>query len=705
MSQQCDFLFELGTEELPPKALRKFRDALGRGVKAGLDAAGLSFETMRLYAAPRRLAVSLSGLQAGQPDTVEEKRGPALQAAFDGDGRPTRAAQGFAGSCGVTVEQLETMETDKGAWLVFRQSCKGRSAAELLPEIIQTALDELPIPKRMRWGELDVEFVRPVHWLVMLLDDAVIDVEMYGVSAGRKTRGHRFHHPESMYLAEPRAYAPLLETEGHVIADFDVRREAVRAQVLELGVSVGGQAVIDDDLLDEVTAMVEWPRAVLGNFEQRFLEMPTEVLVSAMKSHQKYFHVIDSDARLMPHFITVSNVDSTDISVVQSGNERVIRPRLSDADFFWNQDRKQRLESQFERLSSVVFQKDLGTLADKAGRVAELAATIAGQLGVDQDQARRAAHLCKCDLMTEMVGEFPELQGLMGRYYAAHDGESSAVSEALYEQYLPRFAGDDLPQSDIGQALALADKLDSLVGIFWVGLLPSGTRDPFALRRAALGIIRILIEQKLEAIDLMVLVEAALAAHVESAAVRADVDAKAKSFTAEGVADQVFAFIMERTRGFYHDQGVSHDVFEAVLLRAPTRLTDFDQRIQAVAEFRLLPEAESLAAANKRIRNILKKNDEALPDSVDVSLLQEEAEQTLAARVDELAETVRPFLDNGDYTQALTSLAALRESVDGFFDDVMVMTDDAALRVNRLALLSRLQKLFLEVADISSLQG
>ncbi len=700
MSGSSDFLFELGTEELPPGALGRLSHALGEGMRDGLDRASLSFSEMKLFAAPRRLAVLIEGLQTAQADSTEERRGPAVQAAFDDDGRPTRAAQGFAGSCGVSVDQLETMETDKGAWLVFRQSRQGQSAASLLPAIVQAALDGLPIPKRMRWGALDAEFVRPVHWVVMLLDDTVLKADICGVSAGRESCGHRFHHPESLYIAEPAAYAPLLESEGHVIADFATRREAVRGQVMEAAARVGGQAVIDDELLDEVTSMVEWPRALAGNFEARFLEVPAEVLISAMKGHQKYFHVTDRDGELLPYFVTVSNIESHDMAVVQAGNERVIRPRLADADFFWSQDRKISLADRVASLKSVVFQKHLGTLADKVARVERLAGKIASQLATDAAQVQRAARLAKCDLMTDMVGEFPELQGIMGRYYAQHDGEGDAVAQALYEQYLPRFAGDVLPETATGQALALADKLDTLTGIFWIGDLPTGTRDPFALRRAALGILRIIIEKRLVSLDLAQLVDQALQEHIASAATR-----QARVFDGSEAADQVSGFVMERLRGYYSDQGIGHDVFEAVLQRRILNLTDFDARIQAVSHFVDLPEAESLAAANKRIRNILKKAEISGGSQVDAALLTDKAEQGLHEQMTALSDEVSPLFEKGEYTAALARLASLREVVDRFFDHVMVMADDEALRRNRLALLSGLQRLFLEVADISCLQA
>jgi len=692
MLAQSDFLFELGTEELPPKALQRLSEALQEEIVSGLAGVELSHGEVQSFAAPRRLAVLIRDLQLCQADKQVERRGPAVTAAFDGDGNPTRAAQGFASSCGVELEQLQTLESDKGAWLVFRDEQAGARASELLPELVCTALARLPIPKRMRWGSQADEFVRPVHWAIMLLGDEVIETPVLGVSSGRETRGHRFHHPEKIYIAEPAAYAPLLETEGHVIASFSERREAIRGQVIEAAVRSGGQAVIDASLLDEVTAMVEWPVALLGNFESRFLEVPPEVLVSAMKGHQKYFHVVDVQGALLPHFITISNIESRDMAVVQAGNERVIRPRLADAAFFWQQDGKQPLVDRVEALKSVVFQKKLGTLYDKTRRVQSLAGLIAQQLGADKPLAERAALLSKCDLMTDMVGEFPELQGIMGRYYALHDGEPAALAQALDELYMPRFAGDAVPVSAIGQAVALADKLDTLAGLFAINELPTGTRDPFALRRAALGILRTIIECSLADLDLQVLIAAALEPF--SDVIKDD----------RGVARQLFDFMMDRLRVYYANQQVGHDVFEAVLARRPTQPLDFAARIQAVTAFQRLPEAASLAAAHKRSDNILRKFDGVVPEQIDVALLSEAAEQQLAAQLQDLTARVEPLLQQRDYGAALMALAALRTAVDCFFDEVMVMADDVAVRDNRLALLASLRQLFLQVADLSCLQ-
>lgn len=693
MSQR-DLVIEIGTEELPPKALKRLSEAFAAGVRDGLQAADLSFGAHTLYASPRRLAVLVKDLDERQADKLVERRGPALTAAFGEDGCPTKAAEGFARSCGVAVDDLERIETDKGAWLLFRHQQPGQPTAALIPDIVRAALDKLPIPKRMRWGALDAEFVRPVHWVVLLFGDQAIDAEILSVKAGRETRGHRFHHPDTLYLGEPEAYAPLLESEGHVLAEFAVRREAVRAQVLEAGARLGGSAVIDDDLLDEVTAMVEWPLAVSGDFDRRFLDVPAEALISTMKANQKYFHVVDANGKLLPHFITVANIDSKDVAVVRAGNQRVIRPRLADAEFFWTQDRKHKLETRRKRLESVLFEKQLGTLLDKSERVATLAGAIAEAMGANRAWAERAAWLAKCDLMSEMVYEFPELQGIMGRYYAAHDGEPDEVAQAQDEQYMPRFAGDQLPATATGQALAIADKLDTVVGIFGIGQPPTGSKDPYALRRAALGLLRIIIERQLP-LDLQDLVQQAA-------------DALGDRLTVKAVKGEVFDFMMDRLRAYYHDSGVAPDVFEAVLAERPTQPFDFDRRVRAVTHFLTLPQAESLAAANKRISNILRQAIEqgiAVSAAVDTTKLTEPAEQALAAQVADMAEAVTPLFDARDYEPALARLADLREAVDRFFDEVMVMVDDAPLRDNRLALLAKMRNLFLRVADLSRLQG
>ncbi|MCF6230628.1 MAG: glycine--tRNA ligase subunit beta [Gammaproteobacteria bacterium] len=700
MSEKRSLLIEIGTEELPPKSLKRLSDALGAGVVEGMRDANLHFGEVTLYATPRRLAMLVKNVDLQQPDKQTERRGPAVKAAFDADGNPTKAVQGFARGCGVEVAQLEQIETAKGAWLVYHSEQKGEATAKLIPAIVQSSLDKLPIPKRMRWGSLNTEFVRPAHWVVMLLGSDVLAAEILGIKAGRESRGHRFHHPATLSISEPEAYAPLLESEGYVVADFAVRREAVRAQILSAAAKLNGSAVIDEELLDEVTSMVEWPRAVAGDFDARFLEVPAEALITTMKSNQKYFHLVDEQGKLMPHFITISNIASNNPNAVKEGNERVIRPRLADADFFWKQDRKHTLQSHLQSLESVVFQNKLGTLYDKSRRIENLARELAADIGCDSEQAARAALLSKCDLMTNMVGEFPDLQGVMGRYYATHDGESNEVACALDEQYRPRFAGDQLPEGGVGQAVAIADKLDTLVGIFAIGEVPTGDKDPFALRRAALGVLRILIEKERD-IDLMATLRKACATfHAQ----QGTHDLFATTDTSEKVATAVFDFMMERLRGYFHDKGYQIDEFEAVSGVRPTRPHDFAQRIEAVRLFRTLPEATSLAAANKRIHNILKKVAGTLPEKLDAALLVETQEQALADAVDELSDEVHKLFDNRDYPAALSRLARLREPVDNFFDHVMVMAEDEALRNNRLALLNRLQTLFLRVADLSRLQ-
>jgi glycyl-tRNA synthetase beta chain len=598
------------------------------------------------------------------------------------------------------VEDLETLKTEQGAWLVFRTTQKGQPTTALLPDIVTNALDQLPIPKRMRWGDLAAEFVRPVHWVVMLFGDEVVNCEILSVKAGRATHGHRFHHPQPMYLGEPQAYAPLLETEGHVVADFQARREAVRGQVLEAASALGGEAMVDEDLLDEVTSMVEWPIAVAGKFDKRFLDVPAEALISTMKTNQKYFPVLDKSGMLMPHFITVSNIDSKDIAKVREGNERVIRPRLADADFFWNQDRKQKLDARLEKLNDVVFQKKLGTLYDKSERVASLAGYIATALEGSNKHAERAAWLSKCDLMTDMVGEFPNLQGIMGCYYAQHDKEPEDVAIALDEQYLPRFAGDALPETTTGQALAIADKLDTIVGIFGIGEHPTGNKDPFALRRAALGLLRIIIENQL-GLDLKDLIQKAS----ERFPANVWLTPKGKPAKAGDVLSQVFDFMMDRLRAYYQDSGVAPDVFDAVLAVHPTQPYDFDRRVRAVTSFQQLPEAESLAAANKRISNILKQAKFTEAPMWDADMFKEPAEEVLAEKLVAIGYKITPLLECLDYEAVMKALAKLRQPVDEFFDHVMVMVEDEALRNNRLALLAQMRAMFLGIADLSRLQG
>ena len=688
MTQNIDLLVEIGTEELPPKALKKLSEAFTTGIVAGFQAAGLVANEVIPYAAPRRLAVWLKGIPAQQADQLVEKRGPALQAAFDKEGNPTKAAQGFAASCGVEFAHLQRLETDKGAWLVFRQTQAGQKTSALFPKIVEQSLADLPIPKRMRWGDGEAEFVRPVHWIVMLADDQVIDAEILSIKTGRETRGHRFHAPATISINKPADYAVQLG-EAYVVARFEARSEMISKRVQQVATELGGKAIMPDALLDEVAALVEWPVAIAGRFEEKFLAVPQEALIHTMQGDQKYFGLTDANGKLMPNFITISNIESKDPSKVSEGNERVIRPRFSDAAFFWEQDKKQSLAARRDKLKTVVFQQQLGTLYDKSARVAQLAAYIAEQLKADKSLAIRAAELGKCDLITNMVFEFTDLQGTMGRYYAQHDGEPAEVAQALEEQYLPRFAGDQLPSTATGRILALAERIDTLAGIFAIGQKPTGTKDPFGLRRLAVGVLRILIEQKLP-LDLADL--------LEQAATNLTAQLGKKPDTQEA-----FDYILERLRAYYQEQGINAELVEAVAALKPTQPLDFEQRLKAVVAFRQLPAAESLAAANKRISNILKKVETAIPTEVNPTLLKEPAEQALAEALQAQQAKVLPLFAAGNYAPALQSLANLREPVDVFFNDVMVMAEDLDLRNNRLALLNQLRGLFLRVADLSVL--
>jgi glycyl-tRNA synthetase beta chain len=691
MTATRDLLVEIGTEELPPRALRQMRDALRLSLNTLLDENSLAHGESHAYATPRRLAVIIRDVPVAQPDRKVTKRGPALKAAFDAEGNPTRPAEGFASSCGVTVRDLEKLETDKGSWLVYHSTETGQATADIIPDLLEKTLKALPMPKRMRWGNSDIEFVRPLHWMLLLFGEQPVLATVLGIDTDRYSYGHRFHHNGQIAINSPQNYAAILEQQGMVEADMDLRRDSIRTQVAEAAIALGGQALIDAALLDEVTALVEWPVAISGNFDPRYLAVPAEALISSMQDHQKYFPVVDRQGKLLPHFITVANIASKDPEQIRIGNERVIRPRLEDAVFFWNQDRKQSLHSRVAQLHGMAFQKGLGSLGDKQERIARIATSLAASLGFNVERVERAASLCKCDLVTSMVFEFPELQGIMGRYYALHDGEDAQVAAALDEQYQPRFAGDTLPASETGQALAIAERLDTLVGIFAIGQTPTGDKDPFGLRRSALGLLRILIEKQLD-LDLRALIDHA-AGNFPAA------------LGADSVGDILFSFMMDRLRAWYLDAGYEVHVFEAVLARQPLRPLDFDERMRAVRAFRELPEADSLSAANKRIRNILRKATTVIPAAYNRDLLQEPAEQALAAALELLDAQTRPLFQQRDYTNALRQLASLQTPVDAFFDKVMVMADDDALRDNRLALLQALSDLFLQVADISLLQG
>jgi len=690
MSNKHDLLIEIGTEELPPKALTKLSEAFTQGIDSQLIQLGLNRTAIRSFATPRRLAVLVECLDSAQPDKEIERRGPALQAAFDSDGNPSKAAEGFARSCGVSVADLEESQTAKGAWLVYRKTEPGQPTQALIPAVIEKSLADLPIPKRMRWGSGNEEFVRPVHWVVILFGDQIVPATIMGLTAGNTTRGHRFHHPDPIIIEHPADYPDVLKQSGRVITDAQERKSLIERQANEIAATHQAKAVIDADLLDEVNALTEWPVPIVGSFDQRFLDIPSECLVQAMQGHQKYFPMVDDAGALLPLFITICNIDSRDLDQVRSGNERVIRPRFSDAAFFWEKDLKNPLEHHIESLKNLKFQDKLGSMHDKAGRIASLADSIADQIGFDKALAMRAAWLCKCDLMTEMVGEFANLQGTMGRYYAQHSGEDPQVAQAMEEVYLPRHAGDQLPQTECGRTIALADRIDTLVGIFAIGLKPSGAKDPYGLRRAALGVLRILIETPLD-LDLAWLLEQAAAG-------------LSSQIEASQVIYEVFDYIMERLKAYYSEQSIPADSVDAVMARRPTRPADFNQRVFAVSEFRKLTEAESLAAANKRIRNILRKSNEPIPETIDSTRLEESAETILYEKITKMAAKVQPLFDAGDYTQGLQLLAGLREPVDQFFDQVMVMTENTDTRTNRLALLSQLENLFLSVADLSRLQ-
>jgi glycyl-tRNA synthetase beta chain len=688
-----DFLFELGTEELPPKSLFTLARALADGVAKGLATAGIAHGELEWFATPRRLAVRVHAVADRQPDQEIKRQGPAVANAFDAAGQPTKAAAGFAASCGVAVEELQQVDGPKGRVLTFVGTKKGEATATLLPGIVKAALDALPIAKRMRWGAGEAEFVRPVHWVVMLFGTTVVDCEILGVRAGKHSRGHRFHAPAPLTIASPAKYLEALE-KAHVVANVAERRERIRSGAMQLATATGGHAVIEDALLDEVTALVEWPVPLIGRFDERYLQLPQEVPIATMQDHQRYFPVRDDQGKLRNEFIAVANLASRAPDKVRDGNERVVRPRLADAAFFWDTDRRERLDARRAALKSVTFQAKLGSLHDKAERVGRLAVRIAESIGGDAELARRAAELSKCDLLTLMVGEFPELQGLMGKYYAQHDGEPEEVSAALEEQYWPRFAGDRIPQTRAGIALALADKLDTLAGIFAIGQKPTGTRDPFGLRRAALGVLRTILDRQLD-LDLRQLIETAVAAQ--------PVEKKPE------VAEEVWTYIVERLRSSYleneTERGITTEMFDAVLASRTQSVLDIDLRLRALERFLKMSEAVSLAAANKRIANILRKAPGDLTGAVDTSRLQDGAERQLFDHVLSMERAVNPLFARREYTQALTQLASLRDDVDRFFDSVMVMAEDAEVRANRLGLLLRLRGLFLQFADLSRLPG
>mgnify|MGYP002656196120 FL=1 len=684
------FLVEIGTEELPPKALRNLAESFAAHVTAELDNAGLAHGEVSWYAAPRRLALKVASLSAAQPDREVEKRGPAIAAAFDASGAPTKAAEGWARGCGITVDQAERLKTDKGEWLMYRAHVPGESAQALLPTMIANALAKLPVPKLMRWGDSDVQFVRPVHTVTLLLGDELIPATILGIASGRTLRGHRFMGEPEITIDNADQYPQILETRGKVMADYDARKAKIKADAEAAARQIGGNADLSDSLLEEVASLVEWPVVLTATFEEKFLAVPAEALVYTMKGDQKYFPVYDKEGKLLPHFIFVANIESSDPQQIIAGNEKGAGPRLAGAEFSFHTGRSTCLAGDLPRLETVLFQQQLGTLRDKTDRIQALAGWIAGQIGADVNLATRAGLLSKCDLMTNMVFEFTDTQGVMGMHYARHDGEAEEVAVALNEQYQPRFAGDDLPSSPVACALAIADKMDTLAGIFGIGQHPKGDKDPFALRRAALGVLRIIVEKRLP-LDLQTLTEEAVRLY-------------GSKLTNEKVVDEVIDFMLGRFRAWYQEEGHSVDTIQAVLARRPTRPADFDARMKAVSHFRTLDEAAALAAANKRVSNILAKATEPLNDRVQASLLKENEEIKLATFVTALESKLQPWFAEGRYQDALIELAQLREAVDNFFDKVMVNAEDQAVRINRLTLLAKLRELFLQVADISLLQ-
>lgn len=684
-----EFLIELGTEELPPKQLRTLAEAFAANFAAELATADIAHEGVTWFATPRRLALKVANLAESQPDRVVEKRGPAVNVAFDADGKPTKAAEGWARGNGITVEQAERLVTDKGEWLLFKEQVQGQQTASVVVDMAAKALANLPIAKPMRWGDKETQFIRPVKTLTILFGSELIQGEILGVASARTLRGHRFMGEAEFTIESAEQYPAILEERGKVIADYATRKAMIIEGSQQAAQQLGGIADLEDALVEEVTSLVEWPVVMTAKFEEKFLKVPAEALVYTMKGDQKYFPVYDASKKLLPNFIFVSNIESKEPRHIVEGNEKVVRPRLADAEFFFNTDRKRPLVDRLAMLENAIFQQQLGTIKDKTDRITELAGYIAEQIGADVEKSKRAGLLAKCDLMTSMVFEFTDTQGVMGMHYARHDGEAEEVAVALNEQYMPRFAGDELPSRGVSAAVAMADKLDTIVGIFGIGQAPKGS-DPFALRRASLGVLRILVEYgyQLDLVDLI---------------------AKAKSLfgnrlTNANVEQEVIEFMLGRFPTWYQDAGFSIDIIQAVLARNPTKPADFDQRVKAVSHFRALEEAEALAAANKRVGNILAKYDGELGEEIDLALLQEDAEKALAEAVEIMAEALEPAFATGNYQEALSKLAGLRAPVDAFFDNVMVMADDEALKKNRLTLLNKLRNLFLQIADISLLQ-
>jgi len=681
-------LIELGTEELPPKSLKTLAVAFFDNIKNQLDSNDLSYADIKWFATPRRLAVQVTDLIDKQTDKVVEKRGPAVNVAFDEQGQPSKAAIGWARSNGITVEQAERLTTPKGEWLLHKATVVGKTVSELVPEMVSTALNKLPIAKPMRWGAERIQFIRPVHTLTLMYGEQIIKGSALGVDSSNQVHGHRFHHQGLVTLNHANDYQTALAN-AFVEVDYQARQDKIVAQIKQAAGDISVVALIDDDLLEEVTSLVEWPITLVGTFDEDFLNVPAEPLIYSMKDHQKYFPVTNSDGELTNKFIFVTNIESKDPSQVIFGNEKVIRPRLADAEFFFKTDQKQTLESRLSTLESVLFQKQLGTLKAKSERIADLSKIIAEQLGENSHDAYRAGLLSKTDLMSDMVLEFPQVQGTMGKYYAINDGENAVIAQALEDQYRPRYAGDSLPEANIGCAVAISDKIDTLVGIFGINQPPKGDKDPFALRRAAIGIIRIIIEKQLD-LDLATLIN-------ESISLFGD------KLINENTAENVLDFIMGRFRAFYQEQGIAVDVIQSVLAKKPSAPLDFEKRIKAVSHFGELPEAKALAAANKRVGNILAKFDGELYKTFKAELASEQAEKDLAETFQNINLKVSPLVADKNYQAALTELAQLKIPIDTFFDSVMVMSDDEAVKINRLTLLNEIRNSFFAIADISLL--
>ncbi|WP_366941215.1 glycine--tRNA ligase subunit beta [Gilliamella sp.] len=688
---QKTFLVEIGTEELPPKSLRTLAESFAANFIQQLDNANLEHGEVLWYASPRRLALKVLNLNDTQPDSQIVKRGPAVSAAFDANGNATKAAEGWARGCGITVDQAERIQTDKGEWLSYTQNQKGQPVVNLLCDMVKTALSKLPIPKPMRWAARQVEFIRPCHTVTMLYGDELVPGTILEIKSDRIIRGHRFMGEQEFTIDNADQYPEILEQRGKVIADYDKRKSIIKQQAEEEAAKLNGKADLTDNLLEEVSSLVEWPVVLTAKFEERFLEVPAESLVYTMKGDQKYFPVYDKQGKLLPNFIFVANIESKDPQVVISGNEKVVRPRLADAEFFYQTDLKQRLEDRLPRLETVLFQQQLGTVKDKAIRIESLSGFIADKIGADVEQAKRAGKLTKCDLVTNTVFEFPETQGIMGRYLALKDGESIAVATAIEEQYKPRFAGDELPSTAVSCSVSIAEKLDTLAGIFGIGQHPKGDKDPFALRRAAIGVLRIIVEKALP-LDLVELANYAASLYGDK-------------LNNKNVVDDIVNFMQGRFRAWYQEQGFAIDTIQAVLALNPTKPADFDARVKAVTHFRTLPEASSLAEANKRVSNILSKIEVTIPEQINAALLETGAEGELAKKLAILTDKLSPYFSESRYQDALIELSSLKETVNTFFDSVMVMVDNEVIRLNRLALLKKLQNLFLKVADISLLQA